>query len=157
MMQGVEKDETRGSLKLAFGGRGLFASVAFTLVLALSAPVWPGGSGDEDDQQRQDAPSYFGFVKDTSGNIIADAKVKADIKGRAALIARTNAVGMYKIPGLVKDIGPNDVTISCSKDGYRQVRIFRRTPQNAKPPVQVECTHAAPEREIGTRTPTKSR
>ena len=137
---GVHKYETRGSDKLWLCGPGLFAGAGLTLVLALAGPAWPGGSGDEDEQQHQDAPSYFGFVKDTSGKIIAVAKVKAEIKGRAALVARTNAVGMYKIPGLVKDIGPNDVTISCSKDGYRQVRIFRRSPQNAKPPIQVECT-----------------
>jgi hypothetical protein len=139
-MRVVHKYEIRGGDKLRACGRGLVAGTALTLVLALAGSAWPGGSGDEDEQQHQDAPSYFGFVKDTSGKIIADAKVKADIKGRAALVARTNAVGMYKIPGLVKDIGPNDVTISCSKEGYRQIRIFRRSPQNAKPPIQVECT-----------------
>ena len=139
-MRVVHKYEIRGGDKLWVYGRGLVAGAALILVLALAGPAWPGGSGDEDEQQHQDAPSYFGFVKDTSGKIIADAKVKAEIKDRAALVARTNSVGMYKIPGLVSDIGPNDVTISCSKDGYRQVRIFRRSPQNAKPPIQVECT-----------------
>jgi len=139
-MQDVDKRKNKSRIRLACGGRGLVAGAAFALVLALCAPAWPGGSGDEDEQQHQDAPSYFGFVKDTSGKIIADAKVTAEIRSRAALVARTNAVGMYKIPGLVTDIGPNDVTISCSKEGYRQVRIFRRTPPNAKPPIQVECT-----------------
>jgi hypothetical protein len=102
----------------------------------ISAAVWAGGLGDH----KHDKASYFGFVKDANGKVIGDARVKADLKGRAAMVTRTNALGMYKIPELTKDIGPNDVTISCSKEGYRQVRIFRRTPQNAKPPIQIECT-----------------
>jgi hypothetical protein len=109
---------------------------ALALMWILATAVWAGGLGDH----QHDKPSYFGFVKDANGKIIADARVKADLKGRAAMVTRTNALGMYKIPELTKDIGPNDVTISCSKEGYRQVRIFRRTPQNAKPPIQVECT-----------------
>jgi hypothetical protein len=110
--------------------------VALALMWILAATGWAGGLGDHE----HDKPSYFGFVKDANGKIIADARVKADLKGRAAMVTRTNALGMYKIPELTKDIGPNDVTISCSKEGYRQVRTFRRTPQNAKPPIQVECT-----------------
>jgi hypothetical protein len=111
--------------------------VALALMWILAATGWAGGLGGDHEH---DKPSYFGFVKDANGKIIADARVKADLKGRAAMVARTNALGMYKIPELTKDIGPNDVTISCSKEGYRQVRTFRRTPQNAKPPIQIECT-----------------
>jgi hypothetical protein len=109
---------------------------ALVLMWMISAPVWAGGLGEH----QHDKASYFGFVKDANGKVIADARVKADLKGRAAMVTRTNALGMYKIPELTKDIGPNDVTISCSKEGYRQVRIFRRTPQSAKPPIQIECT-----------------
>lgn len=109
---------------------------ALVLMWMISTPVWAGGLGDH----KHDKPSYFGFVKDANGKVIADARVKADLKGRAAMVTRTNALGMYKIPELTKDIGPNDVTISCSKEGYRQIRIFRRTPQKAKPPIQLECT-----------------
>jgi hypothetical protein len=109
---------------------------AFVSMGMISTEVWAGGLGDH----KHDKSSYFGFVKDANGKVIADARVKADLKGRAAMVTRTNALGMYKIPELTKDIGPNDVTISCSKDGYRQIRIFRRTPQNAKLPIQVECT-----------------
>lgn len=126
-------------MSCAFPRLVIAAAAALALISIISPPVWPGGSGDE-DEQRQDVASYFGFVKDAGGKIIPDAKVKAELKGRGALVTRTNALGMYKIPGLIKDISPNDVTISCSKEGYRQIRTFRRTPQNAKPPIQIECT-----------------
>jgi hypothetical protein len=123
-------------MKFTLGQLTFETGAALALIWIISTPVWAGGLGEH----QHDKPSYFGFVKDASGKVIADARVKADLKGRAAMVTRTNALGMYKIPELTKDIGPNDVTISCSKDGYRQVRIFRRTPQNAKPPIQVECT-----------------
>jgi hypothetical protein len=109
---------------------------ALVSIWMISTAVWAGGLGDH----KHDKSSYFGFVKDANGKVIGDARVKADLKGRAAMVTRTNALGMYTIPELTKDIGPNDVTISCSKEGYRQIRIFRRTPQNAKPPIQIECT-----------------
>jgi hypothetical protein len=124
-------------MKFALGRLPFETGAALALMSVISAAAWAGGLGSD---HQHDKPSYFGFVKDASGKIIAEARVKADLKGRAAMITRTNALGMYKIPELTKDIGPNDVTISCSKEGYRQVRTFRRTPQNAKPPIQVECT-----------------
>jgi hypothetical protein len=123
-------------MKVTLGQLTFEAGAALALVWILATPVWAGGLGDH----QHDKASYFGFVKDANGKIIADARVKADLKGRAAMVTRTNALGMYKIPELTKDIGPNDVIISCSKEGYRQIRTFRRTPQNAKPPIQVECT-----------------
>jgi hypothetical protein len=124
-------------MKFALGRISFETSVALALMSVISTAVWAGGLGGD---HQHDKPSYFGFVKDANGKIIAEARVKADLKGRAAMVTRTNALGMYKIPELTKDIGPNDVTISCSKEGYRQIRTFRRTPQNAKPPIQVECT-----------------
>jgi hypothetical protein len=124
-------------MKFALGPISFETSAALALMLIISTTVWAGGLGGD---HQHDKPSYFGFVKDANGKIIAEARVKADLKGRAAMVTRTNALGMYKIPELTKDIGPNDVTISCSKEGYRQIRTFRRTPQNAKPPIQVECT-----------------
>jgi hypothetical protein len=124
-------------MKFALGRLTFETGAAFALMWMIATAVWAGGLGGN---HQHDKASYFGFVKDANGKIIAEARVKADLKGRAAMVTRTNALGMYKIPELTKDIGPNDVTISCSKEGYRQIRIFRRTPQNAKPPIQIECT-----------------
>jgi hypothetical protein len=87
-------------------------------------------------------PTYFGFVKDTSGRAIGDAKVTADIKGRGTVITRTTAAGSYKLPGFGKEITPDKVVISCSKEGYQQTRLLRRTPVSKQPliAVETECT-----------------
>jgi hypothetical protein len=121
---------------------GFIAPLAAGLLLALAGPVWPGGSSDEPDVHEDNGPSYFGFVKETGGKAIPDAKVTADIKGRGTVITRTNAAGSYKLPGFGKEITPDKVAISCAKDGYKQTRVLRR-PQPAKKivtAVETECT-----------------
>ena len=131
----------------------MLARIALALVIALSSlsltstPARPGGEAEfGTDHHHDDGPNYFGFVKDTSGKVIPDAKVTADIKGlikgRASVIARTNTTGAYRIPGFGKDVSPDNVTISCSKDGYKQTRTFVRTSLNKKPltAIEIECT-----------------
>jgi hypothetical protein len=118
-------------------------AIAIGLMLLTFAPVWPGGSDDEAPDAHQDnGPNYFGFVKDTAGKVIPDAKVTAEIKGKGSVIARTNATGAYKLPGFGKDLPPANVVISCSKDGYKQTRALTRTPLNKKPltAIEIECT-----------------
>ena len=124
------------SMQVAIGHVVCVASVVLSLASVLIAPAWPGGLGGD---HSHDQPSFFGFVKDAKGKVVADAKVKAEIKGRFSLVARTDATGLYKIPELTKDIAYKDVTVSCSKEGYRQLRTFTRTRQ-AKPPIEIECT-----------------
>jgi hypothetical protein len=111
-------------------------------ILLLPCSILAGGSNDEPDIHEDNGPTYFGFVKDTSGKVISDAKVTADIKGRGTVITRTTAAGSYKLPGFGKDISPDKVLISCSKDGYKQTRTLVRTPLNKKPliAVETECT-----------------
>ena len=58
-------------------------------LLALCTAVWAGGENGPDDHDHDDGPNYFGFVKDTAGKTIRDAKVTADIKGRPSVVART--------------------------------------------------------------------
>jgi hypothetical protein len=126
----------------AIGRTGFAAAVALGMILSTSLPGWPGGNADEPDSHQDDGPSYFGFVKDTGGKIISDAKVTAEIKGRGSVITRSDATGIYKLPGFGKQVTPDNVIISCSKDGYRQTRILRR-PTPAKKPVtaiETECT-----------------
>ena len=91
-----------------------FALITFT-------PAWPGGdAGDADDHSHDDGPRFFGFVKDTSGRIVPDAKVTAEIKGLGSVVTRSDKLGTYKLPGFGKHISPDNITISCSKDGYKQ-------------------------------------
>lgn len=98
------------------------------------------GFGDDDDNNSDDGPSYFGFVREVDGPGVADAKVTAALKDRGALVTRTDIMGVYKIPGFGKDINPDDVVITCAKDGYAQAEVVRR-PREAgdKEPVEVEC------------------
>jgi hypothetical protein len=129
-------------MRPAIGRAGFAAALALGAILALSSPAWPGGSSDEPESHEDDGPSYFGFVKETSGKFIPDAKVTAEIRGIGAVIARTDAAGIYKLPGFGKHITPDKVIISCSKDGYKQTRLLRRTPANKKPltAIETECT-----------------
>jgi hypothetical protein len=129
-------------MKRAIGRAGFTTVVVLGVILSISLPVWGGGNSDEPDSHQDDGPSYFGFVKDTSGKVISDAKVTAEIKGRGSVITRSDATGIYKLPGFGTQVTPNNVIISCSKDGYRQTRILRR-PAPAKKPVtaiETECT-----------------
>jgi len=124
---------------------GLLACLALALTGAGSL-AWAGGElGMPDDNHDDEGPSYFGFVKDARGNPVPDAKVSASVKNGVTLVTHTTALGLYKIGGLSKDVNPNDVTISCAKEGYRQTRVLRRTapgpgksPDKPKP-IETEC------------------
>ena len=120
--------------------------MAFAAIVALSLGIpaagWAGGSMDEDEANTDEGPSYFGFVRDARGLGVGDAKVTAELKGRGSLITRTNVLGSYKIPGFGKDVNPEDVTITCSKEGYQQTGVMRRTMPGAdsKAAIETECT-----------------
>jgi hypothetical protein len=112
------------------------------LALCVPGPTRAGGVNFGDDYQgnAEDGPAYFGFVREVAGPGIANAKVTASLKAGGALVTRTDIMGVYKIPGLGSDINPDDVTISCSKDGYKEANVLRR-PRNgdAKDPIETEC------------------
>jgi hypothetical protein len=116
-------------------------AAAVTLCLFAGRGAWAGGSDSGPEDVHDDGPSYFGFVRDTNGKTIPDAKVTADIKGMGSVITRTDRLGTYKLPGFGQHISPSIVTISCSKEGFRQVRTFNRTPAGKTPPtaIQIEC------------------
>ena len=121
----------------------LAVAIAASFMLLTFSPAQPGGSGDDGpDDHHDDGPSYFGFVKDTSGKAIPDAKVTAAIQGLGSVITRTNAMGSYKLPGFGKDVASSRISISCSKDGFKQTRSFTRTQLNKKPlaAIEIECT-----------------
>jgi hypothetical protein len=114
----------------------------FIAMLLIAQGVWAGGSDGGPDEHQDDGPSYFGFVKDAGGKPISDAKVTAEIKGRGTVVTRSDKTGTYKLPGFGKEVPPSNVIIGCSKEGYKQVRTFKR-PQAAKAPIvaiQIECT-----------------
>jgi len=111
--------------------------------LAMPGLSRAGGVGFTDDEvnNADDGPSYFGFVREVDGPGVADAKVTAALKDQGALVTRTDIMGVYKIPGFGKEINPDDVIISCAKDGYTQDSVVRRPREagDTKDPVEVEC------------------
>jgi hypothetical protein len=121
-----------------------YSVMAFGTACVLSTALWAGGSGfgEDDDDHENEGPAYFGFVKDTNGATIADAKVTVAIKDRGGVITRTDALGAYRVPGFGKEISPDNVVITCEKPGYKQLRVLRRTAQDADPkvPIETECT-----------------
>jgi hypothetical protein len=112
-----------------------------TLVLAGSASRAVAGGSFDDDEHPEDGLSYFGFVRDTRGLGVGEAKVTAEIKGGSEVVTRTDVVGVYRLPMISKDIKPDDITISCARDGYKQVRVLQRTdPGPGVTAFEVECT-----------------
>jgi hypothetical protein len=127
------------------GWRASVASMTIGVTCILSTALWAGGAGfgDDDDNSEEEGPSYFGFVKDTNGATVPDAKVTVWIKNRGGIVTRTDALGAYKVPGFGKDVDPQEVEIACDKQGYKQLRTLRRMRSpNADPkiPVETECT-----------------
>ena len=110
----------------------------------VSTALWAGGSGfgDDDDTSEDEGPSYFGFVRDTSGNTLPDAKVTVSVKDRGGVVTRTDALGAYKVPGFGKEVDPKNVEVSCEKQGYKQTKTLRRNlpPPDSKIPIETECT-----------------
>jgi hypothetical protein len=55
-------------------------------------------------------------------------------------LVNTNDEGRLKLPGLGKQVDPDKVAITCSKDGYRTVEVMRRRISSAADsPVEIEC------------------
>ncbi|HEY2136859.1 MAG TPA: carboxypeptidase-like regulatory domain-containing protein [Xanthobacteraceae bacterium] len=113
------------------------------LTLSMSGGAWAGGTGlDERDEDDAGTP-FFGFAKDldAKGKGIADTKVVAEVKGgNASLVTRTDAQGHFKISGFGKDVDPNTIEVTCSKEGYALQRAARRRLSNDPgSPVEVDC------------------
>ena len=53
---------------------------------------------------------------------------------------KTNVLGLYR-SHVNKDTSPDDVQVSCEKSGYKQAKVYRRTPPGAKDMfIETECT-----------------
>ncbi|MBV8754506.1 MAG: carboxypeptidase regulatory-like domain-containing protein [Hyphomicrobiales bacterium] len=117
---------------------GLAALLALGPGCGLAGTALAGGSTlDEDDHHAY----YFGSVKDTNGAAVENAKVKVQTK-TIALMTQSDITGAYKLPILAFQTNPDDVTFSCSKDGYRQLDVIRRSAPggDAKDPIEIDCT-----------------
>ena len=124
-----------------------YRTAALTLVIITSCLAFlpgalAGGVGEHDDEN--DNLKYFGFVKDGNGRFVSNAQVVVTIKGSASLSAASDSTGAYKIPipRLLPGVAPENITVTCSKNGFRHVRSVVRSNINQKPllAVEVECT-----------------
>jgi hypothetical protein len=110
------------------------------LGLAVPTATALAGGAHTDEEAMQDV-GFFGFVRDSRGNAVVDAKVTADFTTRKIkLIARSDATGAYSITKLGDSTDPQTVTITCLKDGYRFDKVL---PRNIDPkpgqPDEVDC------------------
>jgi hypothetical protein len=125
----------RGNAWIAIG-----LMIGWAIIFPLTA--WAGGElTDEDKDDGDTTTGPYGFVKDTRGNALPEATVTVDIKNRGQLVTQTNILGAYKIPTFGIEIKPEEVTISCKKDGFKQVSVVERhgiTDPGAG--FEVECT-----------------
>ncbi len=113
------------------------------LAVVLPVGAWAGGElTDEDHDDGGDTTNGpYGFVKDHRGAVVPEATVTVDIKNRGQLVTQTNLLGAYKIPTFGIAIAPEDVTISCKKEGYKQTNVLRREGMaDPKGGFEVECT-----------------
>jgi len=109
------------------------------VALALPALAWAGAGGLDDDQE--EGVPFFGFVRDTNGAAVPDARVTADFKsGGARLITRSDGAGAYNVSAFGAETDPKDVEITCIKDGYTFKETVRRDPNvKAGQPVEADC------------------
>ena len=110
-------------------------------VLALGAQAFAGGDDYDAANDTEGAgPAYFGFVRDQRGAPVSDAQVFLTPKAGQPVALKTNVLGLYR-SHVNKDTLPDDVAISCEKDGYKQDKVFRRTPPGAKDMfIETDCT-----------------
>ncbi len=118
----------------------LLAAVLLGSALAARA----GGQmtfGDDTNTSANDGPPFFGFVRDADGGAIGDARVTATVKTGGAVVTTSNSIGVYKVAGFAKIINPDDIAISCAKDGYKQANVVRRpnAPGDMTDPIEVDC------------------
>jgi hypothetical protein len=116
--------------------RTLFFALAFAAI-----PCAYAGGEMGDAKHKDEGPRFFGFVRDSTGKPVPEAKVVAEIKGSTRYITHTGKNGMYSFGGFAKSVKPEDVTISCSLDKFRQDKIIRKTPAGGKvvKSVETEC------------------
>jgi hypothetical protein len=85
-------------------------------------------------------PSFFGEAKE-AGSLrpVQSVQVSAEL-GAQRISTYTNDEGSFKIPSFGKDTVVDNVTIACTKQGYRTLDISRRRLSGAADaPVVIEC------------------
>jgi hypothetical protein len=122
----------------------LIRTIALAVGLASGCVAPQALAGGDDYEAANDikgaGPAYFGFVRDARGSPVTDAVVMLRPKTGKPVPLKTNALGLYR-GHVSKDVRPDDVQISCEKSGYKQAKVYRRTPPGSKDMfIETECT-----------------
>ena len=84
---------------------------------------------------------YFGAAKDENGALLPDVTITLSTQ-QADYILITDQLGRYHVKLPVQAVA-GTVAAKCSKAGFTQVRVSKRTgPTGPKPTVQVDCVLA---------------
>ena len=119
----------------------LIAVAALALTLA-ATPAFAGDADFEGGDDHDDGVPFFGEAKDVTGLKGMDGvRVRAEVKGGSfPVIISTDSEGKFKFRGFGKDVNPDNVTITCSREGFGLVDVSRRRVSAAKEaPVEIEC------------------
>lgn len=114
-------------------------AVLLAIMAAFALTARAGGEMGDAEEHKDDGLAIFGFVRDAAGKPVVDAKVVAQVKTGTRMVARTSVVGLYRFSNFDKQVKPDDVTISCEKEGYKQSRLLKKPVPAGKRAVEVEC------------------
>jgi hypothetical protein len=133
-------------MKLNFTRAALAAVIALGVMTSWPVSSWANGGGffsDEDDDDADLGPAFFGFVKDAKGKFVSDVEITATIKSQnSTYVLHTDITGHYRIPGFSKAIDVKDIEITASKSGFKVVNQVRRGDNKPDQPVETDFTVA---------------
>jgi len=113
-------------------------------MLGFAGTAWAGGGGfgaDDNDDNKDAGPPFFGVVQDKDGKAIPDAKITVTIaKSNSTLVLHADSQGHFFVRGFDKSINPNDVALGCSKDGYHDGAGVKSAFGGGSSPIEVICT-----------------
>jgi hypothetical protein len=118
--------------------------IALTACVGVALTPFAYAGGDDYDatsDHEGKGPAYFGFVRDARGSPVSEARVILRPKsGGDAVEIKSNVLGLYR-SHIRKEVRPDDVEVSCEKDGYKQQRVLRRTPAGSTAAlIETNCT-----------------
>jgi hypothetical protein len=109
-------------------------------MVACSVALAGGDEYDAAKDVEQLGPAYFGFVRDVRGAPIPGAQVVLTPKIGDPVTIKSNVLGLYR-SHVRKGVAPDDVSVSCSKDGFKTTQVYRRTPPGSKDMfIETDCT-----------------
>ena len=112
--------------------------LAVLLGVATASVARAAGEMGDPSKKKDEGAHFFGFVRDAAGKALPEDKVVLEIAGGTRYVTRTGKNGMYRFGGLNKSVTPDNVTISCEKEKYRQARVIRKPLPRGKQAVSVE-------------------